>query len=162
MDSATPTHLDSRPSDSAPRLLSALYSPCAWAVWRWVAGVCKRWRRYVTCTNLQSHGDPTGSSAWVSRGGGKTISAANTPARMRNVLIFAAALWPLRFWQWWRKCQLFPPLNATLCLSLFLFIDLCLCLGINKVQRTVSCLRMHFPLEALSDAGFCTLLSLLN
>lgn len=118
--------------------------PRSWAVWEWVAGVCKCWCRYVTGTNLQSPGTLLGVQPEYHTAE-KTISAANTPAQMRNVLILAAALW-LLLWQWWRKCQLFPPLNATLCLSLFLFIDLCLCLWINKVHQTVACLRMHvFP-----------------
>ena len=121
--------------------------PCSWAVWEWVAGVCKCWSRYVTGTNLQSPGILLGVQPEYHTAE-KTISAANTPAQMRNVLIFAAALWP-RLWQWWRKCQLFPPLNATLCLSLFLFIDLCLCRGINNVHRTDACLGMHCPLLPL-------------
>lgn len=162
MNSTTPSHLDSSPTNS---LLAAIcpLQPRSWAVWEWVAGVCKCWCRYVTGTNLQSPGILLGVQPEYHTTE-KTISAANIPTQMRNVLIFAAALWPL-LWQWWRKCQLFQPLNATLCLSLFLFIDLCLCHGINNVHQTVACLRMHCrfpPLKPFSDTGFRTSLSLPN
>lgn len=96
--------------------------PCSQALGEWVAAVCKRRCQYVTRTNLHPRGILPGVQPEYHTAE-KTISAANTPTQMRNVLIFAAVLWP-HPWQWWRKCQLFPRLNATLCLRLFLFIDL--------------------------------------